>query len=235
MIGQVTWEVEIHSTDTTKIRTVYSARYDAVYDRLLIVLSDLGYSAYLDFISLDSRPFEIASGVGFKQFIQMIYNAGRLSLNSRSIEISVFLPHPTPVSRKVDEIPYDFFNRNLDIHFCSVTICAIDSDFYLNSFCLCCKPYTLENQTTPNVRTFVDELLLEYGLSLNTNSLIVRDNEPKMIAALRGANRVGCSDHYNNKILEHSFTVSKSRCVEVVEAFDIIKNIVASFRRSHRQ
>ncbi|CAF5197428.1 unnamed protein product, partial [Rotaria magnacalcarata] len=57
-----------------------------------------GYSAYLDFISLDSRPFEIASGVGFKQFIQMIYNAGRLSLNSRSIEISDFLPHPTPVS-----------------------------------------------------------------------------------------------------------------------------------------
>ncbi|CAM4844024.1 unnamed protein product [Rotaria magnacalcarata] len=222
MIGQVTWEVEIRPL-RCRLRP-FTGRFIRP-----------GYSAYLDFISLDSRPFEIASGVGFKQFIQMIYNAGRLSLNSRSIEISDFLPHPTPVSRKVDEIPYDFFNRNLDIHFCSVTICAIDSDFYLNSFCLCCKPYTLENQTTPNVRKFVDELLLEYGLSLNTNSLIVRDNEPKMIAALRGANRVGCSDHYNNKILEHSFTVSKSRCVEVVEAFDIIKNIVASFRRSHRQ
>ncbi|CAF4234931.1 unnamed protein product, partial [Rotaria socialis] len=172
---------------------------------------------------------------------------------------------------------------------------ATDSDLYLHSFCLCCKPYTLENQTAPNVRNFVYELLLEYGLSLNTNSFIVTDNEPKMIAALRDANRVGSqvvhsynriqsdlkigcigsymkidkiqqipsdsgpifgslgsesdivrsyptlgsdapkNDHYINKILEHSFTVSKSRCVEVVETFDIIKSLVANFRRSHRQ
>ncbi|CAF2914595.1 unnamed protein product, partial [Rotaria sp. Silwood2] len=52
-------------------------------------------SAYLDFITLDSRPFEIASGIGFQQFIQMIYNPGRLSSNSQSIEIFDFLPHPT--------------------------------------------------------------------------------------------------------------------------------------------
>ncbi|CAF3408255.1 unnamed protein product [Rotaria socialis] len=130
-------------------------------------------SAYLDFISLDSRPFEIASGVDFQQFIQMIYNAGRLLLNSRSIEIS------------------DFYHILRQYTFLWCYFRATDSDLYLHSFCLCCKPYTLENQTAPNVRNFVYELLLEYGLSLNTNSFIVTDNEPKMIAALRDANRVG--------------------------------------------
>ncbi|CAF5155831.1 unnamed protein product, partial [Rotaria sp. Silwood1] len=120
-------------------------------------------------------------------------------------------------------------------HFCGVTIHATDSDFYLHSFCLCCKPYTPENQTAPNIRKFIDEILSEYGLSLNTNSFIITDNEPKIIAALRGTNRVGCSDHYINKILEHSFTLSKSGCVEVIQTFDVIKSLVASFRRSHRQ
>ncbi|CAF1449139.1 unnamed protein product [Rotaria sp. Silwood1] len=175
--------------------------------------------AYIDFVVLDGRPFEIAFGSGFKQFLQVIYNAGKSSSNTQSIDISDYLPHPTTVS----------------IHFCGVTVRATDSDFYLHSFCLCCKPYSLENPTAPNIRKFVDELLLEYGLSLNTNSFIITDNEPKMIAALRGANRVGCSDHYINKILEHSFTISKSGCVEVVQTFDVIKSLVANFRRSHRQ
>jgi pyruvate/oxaloacetate carboxyltransferase len=56
-----------------------------------------------------------------------------------------------------------------------------------------------------------------------------------MIAALRGANRVGCSDHYINKVLEHSFTLKQSNCVEVIRIFDVVKTLVANFRRSHRQ
>ncbi|CAF3281405.1 unnamed protein product [Rotaria sp. Silwood2] len=212
--------------------------------------------AYIDFIILDARPFEIASGIGFKQFLQVIYNSGKSSSNTQSIDISDYLPHPTTVSRKIDKI-YEFRKKQLiswckaldsytvvvdmwtekysGIHFCGVTVRATDSDFYLHNFCLCCKPYTLENQTALNIRKFIDELLLEYGLSLNTNSFIITDNEPKMIAALRGANRVGCSDHYINKILEHSFTLSKSGCVEVVQTFDVVKSLVANFRRSHRQ
>jgi hypothetical protein len=76
---------------------------------------------------------------------------------------------------------------------------------------------------------------MEYDLSLNTNSFIITDNEPKIVVALRGANPVVRSDHYINKILEHSFTISKSNCVEVVQTFDIIKSLVSNFRRSHRQ
>jgi len=55
-------------------------------------------NAYVDFIALDSRPFEIACGIGFKQFLQAVYNAGKSSSNTQSIEISDFLPHPTTVS-----------------------------------------------------------------------------------------------------------------------------------------
>jgi pyruvate/oxaloacetate carboxyltransferase len=56
-----------------------------------------------------------------------------------------------------------------------------------------------------------------------------------MIAALRGANRVGCSDHYKNNVLEHSFTISTSGCVEVIQIFDLVQSLVANFRRCHRQ
>ncbi len=121
------------------------------------------------------------------------------------------------------------------MHFCGVSLRTVDSDFYLHSFCLGCKPYTLENQTAPNIRKFIDDFLLDYGLSLNSNSFIVTDNEPKMLAALRGANRVGCSDHYLNKILEHSFTITKSNCIDIIQTFDVIKSLVSNFRRSHKQ
>lgn len=121
------------------------------------------------------------------------------------------------------------------VHFCGATIREIDSDFYLHSFCLGCKPYNLANQTSPNIRKFIDDLLLEYGISLDTHSFIVTDNEPKMLAALRGANRIGCSDHYVNKVLEHLFTSSNSHCSEVIQVFELVKSLVANFRRSHYQ
>ena len=56
-----------------------------------------------------------------------------------------------------------------------------------------------------------------------------------MVAALRGANRIGCVDHFVNKILEHSFTISNSNCAEVIQVFDAVKSFVANFQRSHHQ
>jgi len=58
---------------------------------------------------------------------------------------------------------------------------------------------------------------------------------PSAAAALRSANRIGCGDHYISKRLEHSFLLSKSRYVEAVEVFDIIKTLVTNIRRCHRQ
>ena len=100
----------------------------------------------------------------------------------------------------------------LEIHFRDSTLRHVDSNFYLHSYCFDCKPYTLTNQIASNVRKLIDDLLFEYGLSLNQNGFITSDNEPKMFDALRGANRIGCADHYVDKILEHSFTISHSNC-----------------------
>ncbi|CAF1473770.1 unnamed protein product [Rotaria magnacalcarata] len=199
-------------------------------------------NAYLEFIALDGRPFEIVSRIGFKNMLETVFKAGKITANSQSTEISDLLPHPTTVSRKIDQV-YSFRKKQLNewckpinsYVVCGATVREIDENFYLHSFSLGCKPYTPANQTAPNVRKFIDDLLLDYGLSLNTNSFIVTDNEPKMLAALRGANRVGCSDHYINKALEHAFTSPKSNCVEVIQVFDIVRSLVENFRRCHRQ
>ncbi|CAF3071012.1 unnamed protein product [Rotaria sp. Silwood2] len=234
------------------ITTYYGKKPSIVPVKLKKQITD----AYVDFILLDSRPFKIVSDVGFRQLLQIVYNAGKCSSNLGVLDFADALPHPTTVSRQIDQI-YDVrkkqlvdWCRTLDtyaitvdmwtekfsgIHFCGVTIRHVDINFYLHSYCLGCKPYTLANQTASNVRKFLDDLLLEYGLSLNENSFITTDNEPKMIAALRGANRIGCADHYINKILEHSFTISNSNCTEVIQVFEAVKSLVGNFRRCHRQ
>lgn len=55
-------------------------------------------NAYLNFVILDGRPFETESGLGFKNFIKVIYNAGKSLFNNQLVEISDLLPHPTTVS-----------------------------------------------------------------------------------------------------------------------------------------
>ena len=97
------------------------------------------------------------------------------------------------------------------------------------------KKYNIINFYDTLSRTFVDEMLLEYGLSLNANSFIITDNESKMVVALHGANHVDCSGHHIHKILKHSFTITKIDGIEVMQTFDVIKSLIAHFRRSHRQ
>ncbi|CAF2229394.1 unnamed protein product, partial [Rotaria magnacalcarata] len=171
-------------------------------------------NAYLEFIALDGRPFEIVSRIGFKNMLETVFKAGKITANSQSTEISDLLPHPTTVSRKIDQV-YSFRKKQLN-EWCKT----------INSYVVVIDMWT---------EKYSDDLLLDYGLSLNTNSFIVTDNEPKMLAALRGANRVGCSDHYINKALEHAFTSPKSNCVEVIQVFDIVRSLVENFRRCHRQ
>lgn len=88
---------------------------------------------------------------------------------------------------------------------------------------------------------FVDEQLSLFGLSLNNSIFIVTDNENKMKASFRDkCIRIGCSIHYLNKQLEHSFTsneVDKKlvNCDEVQRLFDNVKKICTHVRRTHRQ
>ncbi|CAF3377684.1 unnamed protein product [Rotaria socialis] len=159
-------------------------------------------NAYLEFIALDGRPFEIVSRIA----------------NSQSIEISDLLPYPTTVSRKVDQV-YSFRKKQLTEWFKTINSYAVVIDMWTEKYS--------------------DNLLHDFGLSLNTNSFIVTDNEPKMLAALRGVNRVGCSDHYINKALEHAFTSPKSIRVEVIQVFDTnvfnitYNELVDAFSGSH--
>ena len=52
--------------------------------------------------------------------------------------------------------------------------------------------------------------LEEYRLKLDSSKYGVSDNEAKMLAAFRDqCTRIGCSDHYLNKQLQHSFELEE--------------------------
>ena len=106
--------------------------------------------------------------------------------------------------------------------------------------------YDAVTHSAPHFREFVDRKLSEYNLQLDWSRFVVSDNEPKMIAAFRDmCKRVGCSDHYLNKQLQHAFesteirvnkaTIVHVNCQEAQCLFRQVKKIVSNVRRSHRQ
>jgi hypothetical protein len=117
----------------------------------------------------------------------------------------------------------------------------ITKDYKLYTFILGCILYDRESQSAINVRAFVDEQLLSYGLILNDNVFVVSDNENKMKASFKEkCIRIGCSIHYLNKQVEHAFTsdeIDKKpvNCDKVQTLFDYVRKIVSLVRRSHRQ
>ncbi|CAF1306467.1 unnamed protein product [Adineta steineri] len=84
------------------------------------------------------------------------------------------------------------------IHYAGIGLHNSNEQFKLLSFALCYRAYELESQTSVNVRRFVNSILKEYGLPFNDS------------------NRIGCSDHYLNKIFEKTFTGANN--LEVEEA-----------------
>jgi hypothetical protein len=104
-----------------------------------------------------------------------------------------------------------------------------------------CYHYDVESSSAINTRKFVESKLSDYGLKLNENVYVVTDNEPKMLSAFKlNCQRIGCSCHYINKQLEHTFTkkiIDKSpvECDIAQELFERVKKIVSHVRRSHKQ
>jgi hypothetical protein len=129
----------------------------------------------------------------------------------------------------------------LRLSYCGLALRHITTDYKLHNFILGCVLYDIESQSANNIRMFVDAQLLLYGLSLNNTIFVVTDNENKMKAAFKDkCIRVGCSIHYLNKQLEHSFTsdeIDKKpvKCYKVQDLFGNVKKIVAHVRRTHRQ
>ncbi len=136
----------------------------------------------------------------------------------------------------------DFWTEDhTGMHFGGISLHHIDQNNQLHVFILGCYPYDENDQKAPTVRAFVDTVLDEYGLKLDDDKYVMSDNENKMKCAFNyKCKRIGCSSHYLNKQLEHSFTsetIDKQTvdCVEVQTLFKHVKTLVTHIRRSHKQ
>lgn len=129
----------------------------------------------------------------------------------------------------------------IGVSFCGVALFHVNGQLEFQNYILGCFPYDRENHTAIQVRQFVDSKLLEFGLTLNNKIFVVTDNENCMKAAFKDCcSRVGCSIHYLNKQLEHTFMSKeidkiKVNCDIVQDMFSNIRKIVSHMSRSHKQ
>ncbi|CAF4824077.1 unnamed protein product, partial [Rotaria sp. Silwood2] len=116
----------------------------------------------------------------------------------------------------------------------------------LFTFILGCFPYNAASHSAQHLREFVNNILEEYKIQLDSTKFAVTDNEPKMLLAFREqCSRIGCADHYLSKQLQHAFlsvqihldknAIEKVDCELVQNLFSQVKRIVSSVRRSHQQ
>lgn len=125
--------------------------------------------------------------------------------------------------------------------YCSLSLGYVDLQFQLQTFLIGCYPYQMENKHAPTIRSFIDTVLNELGLKLNQEKFFMSDNEPTMKCTFNSnCKRVGCSDHYLNKQMQHAFTSKiidgeNFNCESAQDMFDDVKRIVSSARRMHKQ
>ncbi len=147
---------------------------------------------------------------------------------------------------KRNSISFIFLYICLGISYCGVALRYVDQEYQLFNFILGCVPYNAASHSAQHLREFVNKLLEEYKLQLDSTKFVVTDNEPKMLSAFREqCTRIGCSDHYLNKQLQHAFeseqihinknTIEKVDCELSQVVFGQVKKIVSSVRRSHQQ
>ncbi|CAF0799454.1 unnamed protein product [Adineta steineri] len=188
-------------------------------------LKDKITNATVEFVSLDTRAFELVCGDGFLYFAQTLLDVGKKLSNAQNINVVDLLPHPTTVS----------------VSFCGIALFHLTEDLQLLVFTLGCYPYDQDNQTSPQVRQFVDSKLMEYHLSLDDSKFVVCDNENKMKSSFKVCcTRIGCSIHYLSKQVQHCFTTDTIdkvpvNCDIIQQMFRCIRRIVSHMRRAHKQ
>ncbi|CAF3437329.1 unnamed protein product [Rotaria sp. Silwood2] len=122
------------------------------------------------------------------------------------------------------------------IHYCGISLHHINNSNQLQVFVLACRAYDLNNQTSPSIRKFVNSILEEFGLRLDSSSFIVSDNENKMKSTFNDVNCIGCSVHYMNKPMEKTFTDAKNIDLkQAQELFSQVRELVEHVRRCHKQ
>ena len=137
-------------------------------------------------------------------------------------------------------------NFYLGISYCGIGLRFVDERFRLFNYILGSFPYEAPSHSAPHLREFVNTKLEEYRLKLDSTKYVVSDNEARMLAAFRDqCTRIGCSDHYLNKQLQHAFEseeihvtrnqVEKVNCEVVQAVFRHVRKVVSKMRRSHKQ
>ncbi|CAF3178741.1 unnamed protein product [Rotaria socialis] len=96
-------------------------------------------------VATDNRAFELITGKGFVNFTQTVLSVGQDIVKSRSINASDLLPHPTTVS----------------VSFCGISLHYLNDELQLQAFILGCYPYDRDNQTSTQIRQFVDSSRLQ--------------------------------------------------------------------------
>jgi hypothetical protein len=87
----------------------------------------------------------------------------------------------------------------------------VDVKFQSQTFLIGCYPYEFENKRAPTVRLFIDNILSDFGLKLDSEKFVMSDNEPTMKC------------------------VFNSNCELAQTMFEDAKHIVINVRRMHKQ
>ncbi|CAF4679182.1 unnamed protein product, partial [Rotaria sp. Silwood2] len=124
------------------------------------------------------------------------------------------------------------------ISYCGIALQYVEEYYQLFAFIIGCFPYNAASHSAQHLRKFVNKILEEYKLQLDSTKFVVTDNEPKILPAfLEQCSRVDCADHYLNKQLPHDFqsdqihlnkhTIEKVDCELVQNIFSPVKKVVS--------
>ncbi|CAF3811549.1 unnamed protein product [Rotaria sp. Silwood1] len=128
---------------------------------------------------------------------------------------------------------------HLGISYCGIALQYVGEYSQLFTFIIGCFPYNAASHSAQHLREFVNKILEEYKLQLDSTKFVVTDNEPKMLPAFqKQSSCVGCADHYLNKQLQHAVqsdqihlnknTIEKVDCELVQNIFNQVKKVVSS-------
>ncbi|CAF4693427.1 unnamed protein product, partial [Rotaria sp. Silwood2] len=218
------------------------------------------------FCALGTRAFDVVKGDGFENLAKTLFGVGR-GRNTSSIEITDLLPHRTTISRNITRLYEEYKIQLIDIceqltsfcliadqcteahagiSYCGIALRYVGEYSQLFMFIIGCFPYNAASHSAQHLRKFVNKILEEYKLQLDSTKFVVTSNEPKILPAfLEQCSRVGCADHYLNKQLQHAFqsdqihlnknTIEKVNCELVQNIFNQVKKVVSSVRHLHQQ
>lgn len=209
----------------------------------------------VEFVCKDIRPFETISGDGFLRLAQSLINIG---VKYGQVSASDVLPHPTTVSRRVDEVAEklkteivkpeinaclkkwggaattDMWTETYtQCSFITVTVHYITETWNIVERVLATREFDPDlRHTAENIRSAVLNILTEF--TIPTEKLVfVSDRGANVLAALKEYKHLSCCDHIINTVLSHVFdTRELDNNPEVRCLLSACKELVRYFKKS---